>query len=404
MKSAELPLIYLDTEAFGQDAALAEASVAAARDRHEIVRSQRGVEVLGYHAAVELLRDTRLWAATEAKLAGFDITDGPVYDAFADNMTNVEGDVHRRQRKAVAPYFTSARAEELREDVRTWVDEWLDEQAGEDELDFKGVVGTRLPATVFCRIVGAPLSDADLVARLSEELLLVQAFQPSYRDIIENACVETEAYIRNLMDEKRQRPGDDLISAMLESEARGDITEHDIVEVTLTALGGSTDTTTAQMCLNLVTLAQHPDQWQLLKREPEHLPNAALELMRFNPGMWSLMRKPREAIEFRGVEVGPDDNLFACVFSANRDPAVFDDPGRLDVTRRVPQTPLNFGTGHHHCIGRFITLLELQEVMRCVLARWSEFEVVDATWGGAPYLLTPQTFSLRFASETVAVG
>jgi cytochrome P450 len=106
-----------------------------------------------------------------------------------------------------------------------------------------------------------------------------------------------------------------------------------------------------------------------------------------------------------GIAVSPDDVLWPCPFSANRDPRVYDDPRRFDVTREPNRRPLlTFGAGRHSCLGRMIAIVEMQEVLRGLLSRWSEFEVVGANFTGAPYSLVCRELSVKFEREAAVVA
>jgi cytochrome P450 len=190
---------------------------------------------------------------------------------------------------------------------------------------------------------------------------------------------------------------------MLSYEERGQISEEEIVEAVVTFLIGSTDTTNAQICFNLEALAAHPEQWRVLKDDPDLVPNAVLECARFNPGVWTVSRSPVEATEYQGIQLEHDDALWPLVFAANRDPAAFDEPGRFDVTRKA-KPPLNFGSGIHACVGRHITLVEQQEVVRSALARWSSFEVAESDYVGAMYSHTVSQMTINFEREQQPVA
>lgn len=400
LKLPDLPEIDLESEDFQQGIERADEVISPLRDGPGIARSQRGIEPLSYELAIDLIRDPRFSMGMKSRLVLAGITEGPAFDAFTNILFNREGADHTRIRLACAPWFSARGAEKLREEVRTWVDGWLDDLADSGGFELHTEIGRPLPSMVFCRLVGAPLEDADTYARLSESALLLSGPpHPDTRRIVEEAAAETDERVRTMIAERRDEPGEDLISFMLESERRGDISENDIVNVVFNVLVGSTDTTDTQICLNLKTLSEHPDQWELLKRQPEYLPNAVLECLRYSPGVWTVMRSPLERIEYRGIAVSPEDTLWPAVFSANRDPNAFEDPRRLDITRKFKQNPLNFGSGVHACLGRMISLLEQQEVLRAVVSRWQGFEVGDSEFTGAMYAQVVKRMHVSFALE-----
>jgi cytochrome P450 len=396
MQIADLPEIDVESPELVRSVESADASVAAIRDEVGFARSQRGVEVLNYAGVEEVMRDTRFTNGIEVKLRESGIDAGPTFEAITGLITSMEGERHSRCRRPAASFFNRSAAEKLRADVRTWVVDWLDEQRDADEFDFAEVIGARLPASVFCSIIGVPLTDAPYVARISSDILLItKVFGPENGEIISGACADGMEYLRSRIRHKREHPGTDLISVMLEAQREGTVDDDDIMGVLLAVLIGSTDTTNAQMCLNLVTLAAHPDQWQLLKSRPELVDTAVTELLRFNPGLWTHFRTSLEDTTFRDLEVSPADSLFVCAYSANRDPMVFEDPGKLDLERRLKRPPANFGAGRHSCIGQVVSLVEQQEALRAVVERWADYEIVDAGFSGAQYAVFPDKLVVR---------
>lgn len=377
-----------------------ESAVAAIADLQEggVVRSQRGIELIGYDAAFELARDPRFSMGMPDRMQRAGVTSGAAHESFLNFLFSREGVDHVRARRAGAPYFTASSADRLRQVARGWIDSWLDENINaQDDFDFLQFVSNPLPSTLYCHMVGAPLSDADFIHHMSEEVMLLTAPPgPGHGERIEKAAGQTKEYLLKLIGERRANPGDDLLSALVAAEVKGEIDESDILAVAFNSLVGSTDTTSAQICLNLQALSDNPDQWAILKAEPERVPHAVMELMRFNPGAWTIVRSPLEPLEYRGIQLTPEDTLFPSPYAANSDPAVYENPRKLDVTRSHPKAPLNFGAGRHSCLGRMITLMEQEEVLRAVLTKWESFEVTSAAFTGAMFSMAPVDFKLKF--------
>jgi cytochrome P450 len=407
MRLEDLPEIDLDSDDFKHGVEHAEASIAHLRDEGPgMARSQRGLEIFRYDLSVDMLRDTRFNLGMHRRLASMGLTEGAAFDMFVNTLVNREGDAHTRMRKACASWFSPKMAERLRADIRALIDTWLDEAESDDAIDFQTAVGRPLPAAVFCKLVGEPLDLLETYSQLSEDMLKHAAPpQPGYGELIENATLESEVRVRALIAARREQPGDDVVSHMLTYEESGNISEEEIVQAVVTFLIGSTETTNAQICFNLEALAAHPDQWALLKDDPDLVTNAVLEGARFNPGVWTISRSPvEETEEYHGVQLEHYDALWPLVFAANRDPAAFDDPGRFDITRRMPKPPMNFGSGIHSCVGRNITLVEQQEVLRAALDRWSSFEVADSDYVGAMYSHSVNRMTINFKRERSTVG
>ncbi|MGY4099381.1 cytochrome P450 [Nocardia sp. R16R-3T] len=396
-----LPSIDWMSEDFQTDVARACAAIAPHQKGPGLVRSSRGIEIVNYDLALRVVRDPRFSLAMPSRLRTIGIADGAAASSFMNFLFSREGVDHVRARKACAPWFTASGAEKLRQQTREWVNSWLDENSSEGkDFDFLGSVSNRLPSTLFCLMIGAPTTDAEFIQHMSEEIMLLTSPpMPGNAERIEDAAAKTQTYLLEQAEQRRRAPGEDLLSHMVQVQESGEIDTDDVLAVVFNALVGSTDTTSSQICLNLQALAANPAQWRLLKDNPGLVSNAVMELLRFNPGAWSVQRSPFEAMEFEGLQITPEDTLFPAVFAGNNDPAVFPDPRKLDIQREHAVTPLNFGTGRHGCLGRMITLMEQEEVLLAVTKNWKSFSVLDAEFSGKMFALAPKSFRVAFVPE-----
>ena len=139
-----------------------------------------------------------------------------------------------------------------------------------------------------------------------------------------------------------------------------------LAEVLLMA---GTDTTRNQLAAAVQDLCDHPKQWALLAEHPELAPQAVEELMRHRPVIFATIRKAVEDVELDGVRVPAGTHVMVNTAAANRDPAVFDDPDRLDITREGPAAMLTFGGGIHYCLGAHLARAELAEALTVITRR-----------------------------------
>ena len=164
-------------------------------------------------------------------------------------------------------------------------------------------------------------------------------------------------------------------------------------------LMAGTDTTRNQLAASIGTLCDHPDQWELLAKHPELAPGAVEELMRFSPVIFATMRVAREDVEIGGHPIASGTMVMVNTASANRDAAVYDDPDRLDITRKDAPTMLTFGGGIHYCLGTHLARIELAEALSVITQR-----IPTAPRAGAapwrPLMATtgPQTLPIEFAA------
>jgi cytochrome P450 len=390
----DLPELDVFSDAFSRDP---HAALTAALARGPLARSARGLEALSYGACQDVYRDPNLGVGQREAFDACGIADERFIRTFLGNINNVEGEAHRRLRRVVTPFFTPARAERLRVETRALIDAWLDDVGDAGECDLMDAMARRLPASVFCRTIGAPLADAERVARLSRSLTLFFLRDPAHRDEILAAFDEISAYAGDLLERRAREPADDFLSGLVEAEAGGEIDRDGSVAMIVTFMTASTDTTSGQLGLALIALDEHPEQWALLRREEQHVPAAVIELARFAPGVWATARTARAEGEFMGVRLEPGTGVFSNVLSANRDPDVYESPYRLDVTRSGVRPPLTWGIGHHFCVGRALAVMELEEAFGSMLERWSEFELAgDPELVGKPFLVSPSRLPIRF--------
>jgi len=162
---------------------------------------------------------------------------------------------------------------------------------------------------------------------------------------------------------------------LIEAEQRGETTTVEIVEILFTMLAASTDNTSASLSHAVMAFAEHPDQWDFLRRNPGLVPDAVQECARTRPNNWSDPRIARGDHEFAGVPVVKGTWLFASIVAGNHDPSVFEAPYEFRIARERPRPILNFGSGRHLCLGRPVALVELEETLRLLLERFARLEV-----------------------------
>ena len=150
------------------------------------------------------------------------------------------------------------------------------------------------------------------------------------------AWQQLESYIEELIARRRRSLGDDLISELIRAEDNGDKLTHDeLVNLAVILLNAGTDTTRNQLAAAVQTLSEHPDQWELLADRPELAPQAVEELIRYSPITFSGLRVATEDVDLGDFFVPAGCYVIANTASANRDPAVFEEPERLDITREA---------------------------------------------------------------------
>jgi cytochrome P450 len=375
-------------------------TIRALGESQVMARSPRGLECLTYDLSWDLLRDERFPAHWGDLLGACGLTpEDEACQLFAVNINSLEGEVHRRQRRLINPLFSTAVIALAHSVVRQIVEDLLDNVDGK-EFDFAVEVAPHVPSALFCHLIGAPMSDRELVAACSTSVLKVFRAYSRYRDEIEAGTRTLVRYVRNHIERKRADPGEDALSLLIKEEQRGETTTDEIVAILFTLLTASTDNSSAGLSQMTMASAEHPDQWDLLRQHPSLIANAVLESARVRPGMWSDPRFAREEQAFGGVTIPGGTWLFASIIASNHDPSVFEAPDALRIDRKHPRPIFNFGFGHHACVGGPAALVEIEETLRLLVERFSRIEVIgDVVREGHPHGDYIRSLPVRMTAE-----
>lgn len=317
---------------------------------------------LSYPAARQVLADDR-FSREAATRPG-----GPVKTPVAANpliVASMEGTRHARVRKLMAQAFSPRMVDRLESHVQSIVDELLDDLSSPADL-FAGLC-TPLPTMVICELLGAPYADSDDIRHWARRLFR-HTMTP---DEVRAAEQDIQAYLAALVAEKRSNPDDALISAMAAAQDEGDhLTEAELLANLQGLLIAGHDTTVNQLGNSFVTLFRHPDQLALLRDDPSLTSRAVDELLRYTR-LFSAVepRVTTEPVELAGVHLQAGEPILPVVTAANRDPAVFEDPDRLDITRTGPPH-IGFGHGPHFCLGAQLARLELRTAISSTIKRF----------------------------------
>ncbi|MCP2256670.1 Cytochrome P450 [Streptoalloteichus tenebrarius] len=354
-----------------------------------IARSARGLEVLTYRACQEVFQTTALTPCMPELLSALGCTDQGVLRFVAEELFSKEDAEHLRLRSAVAGFFTPGRMRRWRTTMAEIATEIVDSVPADGRCDAMRDIAQPAVARFSCRLLGAPDSDADLVYRLSADFGELLGGEnvwkyPDFRDTIED-------YLRDLLRQRRSEPRDDALSFILRGEHEGNHSEADSLRVALTILGAGSQMVAAQAALLINALVEHPDQWDLVRQQPDLVPAAVLECTRLRPTVFATERIARDDVEIRGVPIRRGQFLFVHILVANRDPTVFQDPLRLDVRRTFATPPLTWSVGRHFCVGRALSLLALEEILRAIRSRWVSLRsTARPTVGGLPFAVRPE--------------
>ncbi|AFC41538.1 cytochrome P450 [Mycobacterium intracellulare] len=284
---------------------------------------------------------------------------------------------HTRLRKLVSKAFAPRVVSALQPDIRSLVDGLLDRVAEKGQFEVVEDFAYPLPVAVICRLLGVPLEDEPQFSRASA--LLAQALDPFSTITGVPAEVANERqqagtwlrdYFHGLIDKRRSRPGEDLLSGLIAVEESGDqLTEEEIVSTCNLLLIAGHETTVNLIGNAVLAMLRNPGQWAALGADADRAPAIVEETLRYDPPVQLAGRIALADMVIGGVEVPAGDVMMLLLAGANRDPAEYDRPDVFDPDRKNLRH-LGFGRGAHYCLGAPLARLEASVALAAVAARF----------------------------------
>jgi len=285
---------------------------------------------------------------------------------------------HTRVRKLVNKAFTPKRVAALRPRIEKLVAEELDAVAGAKSFDLIHDLAEPLPAIVIAELLGVPPEDHRQFRQWSSQLVAsLAARSEAERGRGAAAGQKILGYLGEVIAARRAEPRDDLISAMIHAQEESDaLSDAELLATSNLLLLAGHETTTNLIGNGMLALLREPEQLARLRRDPDLLPGAVEELLRFDGPVQATVRVALEDVEL-GEQVVPQGSLLlVSLGAANRDPEVFAEPDRLDVARD-PNPHLAFGFATHFCMGAPLARLEAQVAVGALVARFPGLALVD---------------------------
>jgi cytochrome P450 len=366
--------------------------------RSWLVRSDLGYLVLGREQGMALLKDRRLSFPAVELLELQGLSDGIIFDRTTKGMMAQTGPAHARLRRLVTAAFTPRQVERLGPRLRDYLAGLWQEIAPAGRCEAVTALARPLPSMAIAELLGVP-GDAALLARWSASLQAVFDMDMSRRAEIEAAYGEVREYVLELVAKRRQQPGEDLMSALVQHEHDGDrLDDDEIVTLAASVIAGGTDTTESQLAHGLRLFADHPEQWDRLGNDPALAQQACQEVLRFEPAVPFTARLVREELELDGIVFPVGTVLFVCAATANRDPRTYTDPGRFDIMAdRGNAQVVTFGFGAHFCAGASLARAEIIEALAFLAPRMRDLNPDGRPTFGTPTgVYTMRSLPVRF--------
>jgi cytochrome P450 len=330
-----------------------------------------GYMTMALHArAIELVvSDATRQIETETKMMQ-GIFNGPIFDFTANVLLFSNGDVHMRRRRPIARTFAYKLMEAMRGKSAATAAGLINERLGKGPIDFVKDIAEQIPARIIADVLGIPRSDLPVFMKwIADTSASIGFVDVERRAEIERSLTEFDAYVDQLLADRRANPmGDFLSDYVAASAASGDLTEAEIrAQVVGLILAGS-DTTRNSICMILYQLLRHPDQWAALCADPDGLKKKAVEEgLRFEPVVSGIPRVAINDMEVEGYLIPAGALIAVSIISSLRDPEVYANPEKFDIHRTDhPRWTPVFGAGAHRCAGEALARVALEDTLATI--------------------------------------
>lgn len=371
------------------------------RETEPFHMSMIGALVVSRYEDVDaILRDRRFGKDTDRRLKtryGDDVFKNPVFEAMRHWMLVMDPPDHTRLRGLVAQAFTARQIQSWRPKIEKLVDELIDQVEEKGEMEFIKEFAYPLPINIICDILGISVEDrARFYEKSGVSGRVIDPTPLSEEELKEaNASyVETENFFRDLIAKRRENLGDDLISVLIEAEEEGErLTETELITNIFLLFGAGHETTVNLLGNGMLALLQRPEQWEVLKANPDLMKQAVEEMLRFDSSVQMTGRVAMEDAEVNGVAIEKGQFIICLLGASNRDPEQFENPDDFDVNRAKVR-PQSFGGGIHMCLGAMLARLEAEIAIKRLMERLPNLQLAkpdEQSWR--------PTFTLRGMTE-----
>lgn len=306
---------------------------------------------------------------------------------------------HTDKRACVAPRFGRWAIEEVRPMIRDAIGSLLDEVAPDGHMDVLTAVARPLPLLVIASMMGVPPEEASLVAaQARKRLASVLSLAEDRLEIALEGFLETAEYVDGAVHDRLREASSgcpmrpDVLGDIAAAQARGQYSTLQSAANAMLLIDAGHETTIQLICNATLALLRRPDQWALLKGDPDrHVTGATEESLRYDPPLHAIRRVTTAEVEVGDTVIPAGARILGAIASANRDPRRFADPEVFNIERR-PNTHLSFGAGAHYCLGQYLARVEGQEYLRALAERFPTARLSRPD--SATYASTPRVRSV----------
>jgi cholest-4-en-3-one 26-monooxygenase len=292
------------------------------------------------------------------------------------SMITLDPPMHTAYRKVASPFFTLQAVQKLEGRIRAITTSILDDLADRDDFDFMTDLAAPLPIKILCDIMGVPKSDENLIFDWSNKAVGIE--DPEFNSTVEDGItniMQIFAYGQQMAEDRRQCPGDDLMSAMVHAEPEGDPIPQYLMDgfFLLMVIAGN-ETTRNSISGGMLALIENPDERKKLLDNPDLIPTGVEEILRWVSPVMHMRRTATKDTQIHGIDIAEGEKVVMWYPAANRDDRIFEDPETFNVTRE-PNDHIAFGIGRHRCLGARLGQLQLNIMFTELLERFPNMEL-----------------------------
>lgn len=328
-----------------------------------------------YEDVAKILKDRRFGKGFEQRTIqryGEEVFKNPAYNSMRHWMLTQDPPDHTRLRGLVSKAFTARRIEGLRPQIQALVDELLDKVVDKGRMEFIHKFAYPLPVNVICDMLGIPPEDRsrfEVGGKMSGRLIDPTPLTPEELQSSNEGFLEQAEYFKELFAKRRANPTDDLTTVLVQAEEAGDrLSEDELVGNMILLFGAGHETTVNLLGNGMLALLSTPGAYKKLRDNPDLIPGAVEEMLRFDSSVQMTGRAAMEDVEIGGVTIAKGEHVLCLLGAANRDPEQFEEPDDFRVDR-VNVRPMSFGGGIHFCLGAQLARVEAEVAFRELLKR-----------------------------------
>lgn len=395
---------YLDIAA--PDFAMSSEAVRDAREQNWYARTNYGIGVLRYKEVTDLLKHPSLNQGSAKWPEHHGVHSGVFYDWWSKNLLVLEGEEHHRIRRLLNPAFSPRVAQQLKPQFEQIADELIEnvkqKQAKGEPVEFVADFSEPFATRALCAMMGLDHKHWPFIAdRANSVGYALSVTIKEELERVDNAVKDLYDFVDELIEERKETPGEDVISRLIGFTAHGDkLTDVELRNAIVLMLFGGMDTTRNQIGLILQTYMRNPDQWELLAQNPEEYTQPALEeALRVNPTTRWVTREANEDFEYQGLQIEKGTTVHLFTMASGTDPIAYPDP-EVDITAKDRPHHQTFGGGVHHCLGHYIARADMSVALPKLAQAFTDISCPGGdTWlpdsGNHGPLELPITFTVR---------